>query len=263
MGFTSNQEAVHNPAKYFLRWKGGAEKIRENGVEKIEGGKLIYWDTEKQEEVEVSLPIVFCPLEITYGYSGFLPDKGRLWSNEILDFKNQVITVNLTGDDTEKICEGTYEQIKDKAFANGAKLQTYVYAYCKQLGGIVRFNLGGSARSAWKDFVKKVKISSVYEHPISLEVDEPKESQLGPYIPPKYTLGKTYDNETIAKLSEQDKIVLDYLKYVANRKSYSDETNNIYPDDIPEEGSQEIPETIKATMGGGEEAEIDLTDVPF
>ena len=32
MGFTSNQEAVHNPAKLYLRWKGGAEKVRENGA---------------------------------------------------------------------------------------------------------------------------------------------------------------------------------------------------------------------------------------
>lgn len=258
MGFTSNQEAVHNPAKLYLRWKGGAEKVRENGEEKIEGGKLLYWDKEKQEEVEVPLPLVFCPLEITYGYAGFIPDKGRIWSNEILDFKTQNIRVNITGDDTDTICEGVYDEIKDKAYASGARLQTYVYAYCKQLGGIVRLNLGGSARSAWKEFTKKVKLSSVYEHPISIQADEPQESQLGPYVPPKYELGQAYADDVIKKLTDEDKVVIDYLKYLSERNSqYSVEPNNVFP----EEPSQEIPESVQETMGGGEE--IDLSDVPF
>lgn len=258
MGFTSNQEAVHNPAKLYLRWKGGAEKVRENGEEKIEGGKLLYWDKEKQEEVEVPLPLVFCPLEITYGYAGFIPDKGRIWSNEILDFKTQNIRVNITGDDTDTICEGVYDVIKDKAYASGARLQTYVYAYCKQLGGIVRLNLGGSARSAWKEFTKKVKLSSVYEHPISIQADEPQESKLGPYVPPKYELGQAYADDVIKKLTEEDKVVIDYLKYLSDRNSqYSVEPNNVFP----EEPSQEIPESVQETMGGGEE--IDLSDVPF
>ena len=258
MGFTSNQEAVHNPATMYLRWKGGAEKVRENGEDKIEGGKLLYWDKEKQEEVEVPLPLVFCPLEITYGYAGFIKSKGRIWSNEILDFKTQNIKVNITGEDTEVICEGTYEQIKDKAYASGARLQTYVYAYCKQLGGIVRLNLGGSARSAWKEFTKKVKLSSVYEAPVSMNVDEPKESQLGPYVPPKYELGAKYSDDVIKKLTDQDKIIIEYLKYLSDRNAqYATEPNNVFPEDV----SQEIPESVQETMGGGEE--IDLSDVPF
>lgn len=258
MGFTSNQEAIHNPAKYYLRWKGGAEKVREDGKEKIEGGKMIYYDKEKEAEVEVPLPLVFCPLEITYGYAGFIPDKGRIWSNEILDFKTQNISVRITGEDTSTICEGTYEEIKDKAFANGAKLHTYIYAHCKALGGIVRIDLGGSARTAWKEFVKKVKLSSVYEHPVSIDKDEPKESQLGPYIPPKYALGTAYNNDTVDKLKEQDNIVLEYLKSVADRNAqYANEPNNVFPEDV----SQEIPESVQETMGGGEE--IDLSDVPF
>lgn len=257
MGFTSNQEAVHNPATLYLRWKGGAEKVRENGEEKIEGGKLVYWDKEKQEEVEVPLPLVFCPLEITYGYSGFIPDKGRIWSNEILDFKTQNIKVNITGEDTSVICEGNYEAIKDKAFASGAKLQTYVYAYCKQLGGIVRLNLGGSARTAWKEFTKKVKLSSVYESPVSINVDEPQESQLGPYIPPKYELGAKYEKDIIDKLTEQDKIIIAYLKYLqARNEEYVAEPNDYFPEDV----SQEVPEAVQKTMGDAEP--IDL-DIPF
>lgn len=258
MGFTSNQEAVHNPATLYLRWKGGAEKIRENGEDKIEGGKLLYWDKEKQEEVEVSLPLVFCPLEITYGYAGFLPKQGRIWSNEILDFKTQNIRVNITGEDTSVMCEGVYDQIKDKAYAGGARLQTYVYAYCKQLGGIIRLNLGGSARSAWKEFAKKVKISSVYEHPVSIAVGEPQESQMGPFVPPKYELGEKYGDDVIKKLTEQDKIVIDYLKYLQERnEQYSAEPNSVFPEDV----SQEIPESVQETMGGGEA--IDLSEVPF
>lgn len=258
MGFTSNQEAVHNPAKLYLRWKGGAEKVRENGEDKIEGGKLLYWDKEKQEEVEVPLPLVICPLEITYGYGGFLPKKGRIWSNEILDFKTQNITVHITGEDDEVMCSGVYDEIKDKAFAGGAKLQTYVYAYCKQLGGIIRINLSGSARSAWKEFTKKVKLSAVYEHPISINVDEPQESQMGPYVPPKYELGAEYQPDVIKKLTEEDKVVIDYLKYVADRNAqYQSEPNNVFPEDA----SQEIPEAVQETMGGAEE--IDLSEVPF
>ena len=258
MGFTSNQDAVHNPAKLYLRWKGGAEKIRENGEEKIEGGKLLYWDKEKQEEVIVPMPLVFCPLEITYSYSGFLPDKGRIWSNEILDFKSQVINVRITGEDTDTICSGTYEEIKDKAYASGARLQTNVYAYCKQLGGIVRFNLGGSARSAWKEFTKKVKLSSIYEAPIQIEVDEPKESKLGPYVPPKFTLGTKYADDVVKALREQDAICIDYLKFLSERNSqYDQETNNIYPEDV----SQEVPEQVEEAMGGGEQ--IDLSEIPF
>lgn len=258
MGFTSNQDAVHNPATLYLRWKGGAEKIRENGEEKIEGGKLLYWDKEKQEEVDVPTPLVFCPLEITYGYTGFIPDKGRIWSNEILDFKSQNITVHITGEDDNIVCSGVYDEIKDKAYANGARLQTYVYAYCKQLGGIIRLNLGGSARTAWKEFTKKVKLSAVYESPISISVDEPKESKLGPYVPPKYELGAKYSDDVVAKLREQDAIVIDYLKYLQSRnEQYASEPNNEFPEDV----SQEIPEAVQETMGGGDE--IDLSEIPF
>lgn len=258
MGFTSNQEAVHNPATLYLRWKGGAEKVRENGEDKIEGGKLLYWDKEKQEEVEVPLPLVICPLEITYGYAGFIKKKGRIWSNEILDFKTQNITVHITGENDEVICSGVYDEIKDKAYAGGAKMQTLVYAYCKQLGGIIRINLGGSARSAWKEFTKKVKLSSVYERPVSINIGEPQESQMGPFVPPKYELGEPYSDEVIKKLTEQDKIVIDYLKYLSERNAqFASEPNNVFPEDV----SQEIPEQVQETMGGGEE--IDLSEVPF
>ena len=256
MGFTSNLEQVHNPATRYLRWKGGAEKVREDGVEKVEGGKLVYWDKENQEEIEVALPLVFCPLEITYGYTGFIPDKGRIWSNEILDFNSQRITVNITGEDTEVICSGNYETIKDKAYASGARLQTYVYAYCKQLGGIVRLNLGGSARSAWKEFSKKVKLQNIFSCPVSMSADEPKESKLGPFVPPKYELGQKYSDEVVNKLREQDAVVINYLKYLSERTP-AEEVNNVFPED----GSQEIPEQIQETMGGGEE--ISLDEVPF
>lgn len=255
MGFTDNLNAVHNPATLYLRWKGGAEKIRENGEEKIEGGKLIYWDKETETEKEVSLPLVVCPLEITYSYNGFVPDKGRFWSNEILDFGSTIITVHRTGEDDEVIASGTYEQIKDKAYAAGARLQTNVYCYCKGLGGIIRLNLGGSAKSAWKEFVKKSGRSRIYECPVQIEVGEVQESKLGPFVPPKYTLGQNYEKNVVAALTEQDKVVIEYLKYISERAPQ--EPSDVVSTDIPENISQEIPGAEDMTD------QIDLSEVPF
>ena len=89
-----------------------------------------------------------------------------------------------------------------------------------------------------------------------MSADEPKESKLGPFVPPKYELGQNYSDEVINKLREQDAIVINYLKYLSERTP-AEEVNNVFPED----GSQEIPEQIQETMGGGEE--ISLDEVPF
>lgn len=256
MGFTDNLNTVHNPATLYLRWKGKAEKVREDGVEKVEGGKLVYYDSEAEEEKEVELPLVVCPLEVTYSYNGYVPNKGRFWSNEILDFGTSIITVHRTGENDEVIAQGVYNDIKDKAFSAGAKLQTNIYCYCKQLGGIIRLNLSGSAKSAWKEFTKNVGRNKVYECPVQISIGEVKESELGQFIPPKYTLGAAYTDDVIKKLSEQDAIIIEYLRYLAE-KTPQGEPSDVVP--------QDIPENVDQTFPGAEDAsdEIDLTSIPF
>ena len=264
MGFSDVQDMVKNPAKVFFKWSAGCEKVKNaKGEVEFEGGKLYYYDKDKDEKVEVALPLTLMPLRRSYNYIGFQKDKGRFWSNEFVDFGKANIMVHLTGEIDEVIASGKYNDIKDKVYTQGARLQNNIYCYSEDVKGIVRLNLTGSAKTEWKKFLKGSP-SAIFRAPVIIDkADEPQETPIATFVPPKFALGKEYTPEQIALLREQDKIVGEYLDFVQSRnEKYSREDD--LPSDSEVDGfvAQEHP-PVESQEVSYEEEQISIDDIPF
>src|SRR5688572_28480716 len=74
-----------NPAKRFFKWSGSK-------------GKLVYYDKEKQEEVEVKLPFSFLPIDELSTITGYNKrEKSGYWSNEVRNTRKEEVTVRTKG----------------------------------------------------------------------------------------------------------------------------------------------------------------------
>lgn len=213
MGFSSFHNSSPNPAQRYYRWSGGEKKITlESGetVKKLKG-ELVYWDGEAMQSQP--LPFTFCVLEQTSSVTGFAPrsagDGVRYYSNEITSFDEPIRVTRRDNNGSEVIAEGIYQSVK-KSLPEGCKFQTNLYIYNPEAERIERINLKGSALSAFINFGQKNK--GIYEHVVTLDAGEEKTNGTVDYIEPKFTLGEKYTDSDMKVLSEQDQIVVDYLK---------------------------------------------------
>lgn len=129
-----------NPAKRFFSWKGST-------------GKLVYWDKEKEAEVEVKLPFSFFVLDQLATVTGFCePDGSSYWSNEVRSVAKEELTVR-TSNGTKAI--GLYKDLADVR-SKGAKYAKSIYiAYMDTQNGeltIGNIKASGAALTAWIEF---------------------------------------------------------------------------------------------------------------
>lgn len=212
MGFSSFHNSSPNPAQRYYRWSGGEKKVTldDGSTVKKLNAQLVYWDGEVMQSQE--LPFVFCALEQTSSVTGFAPKANgdiRYYSNEITSFDEPIKVTRRDSNGSEVIVEGIYQNVK-KNLPEGCKFQTNLYIYNPAEQRIERINLKGSALSEWITFGQKNK--GIYEHTITMEAGEQKTTGTNDYIVPKYTLGDKYTDEDMRVLSEQDAIVVEYLK---------------------------------------------------
>ena len=147
---------------------------------------------------------------------------------------------------------------------NGAKFQTNLYVYNPDTQRIERFNMHGSCLSAWIEFSKAQK-GKIYEHAVSISQGEKKNVGSVEFVAPKFALDQKYGDEEIKLLSDQDKIVIDYLKTRResnlNRGEFDSGSGGGASDQTPAqydgEGSQE------QTAQNQEDQEISFDDIPF
>lgn len=259
MGFSSYHNSSPNPAQRYYRWSGGEKKVEINGetVKKLKG-ELVYWDGEAMQSQP--LPFTFCVLEQTSSVTGFAPrsagDGVRYYSNEITSFDEPIKVTRRDNSGSEVIAEGLYQNIK-KSLPDGCKFQTNLYIYNPETQRIERINLKGSALSAYINFGQKNK--GIYEHVVTLDVGEQKTTGSVDYIEPKFILGEKYTEDDMKTLSEQDRIVVEYLKgkREANLKGAGDiDTGGEMA--IDQTPAQYDGEQSQDTEGG-----ISLGDVPF
>lgn len=152
MSRSTNDSALSNPAKLFIEWDS------ENGCFKT-------YDKNKKANIKIPLPVKFYALDELATIKGF-SDKtqGGIWSNEVKNTGNQVLSVRSKGKDGKMItiAEGKYTDIKDTIAANGGKYTRSLYAAMlndKDEYEIVNFQLKGAAFSGWLDFVNENKHS--------------------------------------------------------------------------------------------------------
>ncbi len=146
MSRSTNDNNLSNPAKMFIDWDS------ENGCFKT-------YDKNKKVNVSIKLPVRFYVLDELSTVKGF-SDKyqGGIWSNEVKNIGNQLLSVKTKGKDGKMttIAEGKYSEIKEKIVANGGKYTRSLYVAMLNENDeyeIVNFQLKGAAFSGWLDFV--------------------------------------------------------------------------------------------------------------
>lgn len=256
MGFNSFHNSTQNPAQNYYRWSGGMKDVElpDGSTAKKPKGELQYWDGENNQKVE--LPFQFCALEQTRSITGFSPTPGqnvRYFSNECVEYDDEMIVFRRDDGGTTEVLRGQYNQIKEK-LPQGARLQINLYIYNAKSGQIERINLNGSSLAAFIDFSKKNK--GIYEHSIIMEEGDVKKNGTVEYVPPKFKLGPAYTDDEMKVLSEKDQEVVAYMKDKQSRNANNGGEGNIDQTPAQYQG-EENQET------GEQEETIDLSEVPF
>lgn len=103
---------------------------------------FVYWDWEK--EVEIKLPIKFLVILQTAKLTWFIDWEWAIWSNEIIDYKNEIITCRCWD---RILAKWTYQNIKDVAKSAWAKFTIVVYALLNDK--FAKLELWGAARTEY------------------------------------------------------------------------------------------------------------------
>lgn len=212
MSRTSQNERPVSPCERYFEWNG------EKGIFK-------YYDKESKKNVEVSLPFSFLVLDdkmsTIKGWSD--EDQSGIWSNEIKDLKNGIITVR-----TKKgvRATGTYADIKGKV--NGADYVKSLYiAFINSEKKMTIGNLAlkGASLNAWIEFASATK--DLYNGIV--KVDSSIEGKKGKviYQMPDFKMSPiTEKAEALA--NELDRTLQDYFKvYFTSTQSTEDLTEEM------------------------------------
>jgi len=135
----SNPTVSANPASKFIHFKGDV-------------GKWFYWDKQKEENIEVPLPISFIILDELSTIKGWSEvHKSNIYSNEIHHLNETLIVRTFKGG---AMIKGWYAEIKNDIKAIGGKYVKSIYAMVYDENGdtdLVNFQLSGAAFSAYLD----------------------------------------------------------------------------------------------------------------
>lgn len=264
-----------NPAERFIQWKGGAKEIQAaNGKTSYEGGKLVWYDKEAEQENEIALPFSFIVLDELSTITGFSEkDQSGFWSNEVRNLASDVLTVKSKGG---TVAVGVYGAISDAIKSKGAKYAKSVYIAFKNDEGelaIGNLKIAGAALTAWIEFQKKFDV----EQCAVFVTDKPKLGKKGSnhYFMPVFEGQKLADSTkvTAVKLDEE---LQNYLNSYFNRKPDLDDTpvdqdDAVEIEDLPDKEEEANEQTVNGEAPaeptqkppkGGDDS-INLADVPF
>ena len=131
MSIADRFRSAPNPAQKFIKFKNG---------------KFQYWDKEKEQNIEVPLPVQFDVVDELATVTGWHDSsQSGVYSNEVHNTGVEQLNVrSFKGGD---IARGFYGEIKDTAKAAGGRYTKSVYALLD--GELVNFHFTGAALSAW------------------------------------------------------------------------------------------------------------------
>jgi hypothetical protein len=186
---------IENPCTKFIDFKG-------------DKGRFFFYDKEKEEQIEIPLPIYFTVLDELSTISGYNKKNDcGIYSNEVHSTGTEVLRVK-TFKGGESVI-GLYKDIKDSIKAMGGKYTKSVYALLinfDKTTELVNFKFRGAAFSAWlekkinslnsvigiTDFTEEKNGNTIYQVPVF------KAFKLSP--------------ELDARAITADEILQDYLK---------------------------------------------------
>lgn len=242
MSRTTQKEILENPCKKFLKWVTVKETILVDGdeVEKIKGGTWQYWDKDKEEKVNIKLPLTFSILNNDLvAFKGYdEKNKRGVWSNEVKD-KNQVVTLKAKDEKLLTFKLSEYKINKDTITGFGAKYTKSVYIAVEVNGEFEIWNLqlsGSSLTGAvdmenpnaderedgWFGFTK-VNKTKLYTNFIDVEGFKLKKKGTSKFTIPVYSLGTEISTEISDKVNTLDVQLNEYLSYYFDKPEISEE----------------------------------------
>jgi len=252
MSRTTQNEILESPCKKYLKWSTIKETIKIDGdeVEKIKGGTWQYYDKEKEEKVNVKLPLVFSILnQDLVSFKGYdEKNKRGIWSNEVRD-KDHVVNIRAKDEKLLTFKLSEYKLSKDKIQGLGGKYTKSVYIAVDVEGTFEIWNLqlsGSSLTGAidmdnpdpseredgWFGFTK-VNKSKLYSNFIEVSTFKMKKKGSSKFTIPVYSLGEEIDAATSDQLNELDKQLTEYLDYYFDK-----------PEAVKEEKKEEADDSL-------------------
>lgn len=204
-----DNQALTNPAKFFIQWKSKEEAF-------------IYYNKEKKEDVKMPKPFVFIPLSMAYTLKGYNQKKQKSYiSNEIENIESDIISIKSYDISKKATTEwtGTFKDIKD-IMDDNIKYTISLYAAIKTKKGemtLVNLQLNGAALFHWFEFAKK---NDIWSNAILVEKDTDEKNGAVKYKAPIYEISNLSKEDDIEAGKLQTEIE-GYLKeyYAKNRAS--------------------------------------------
>lgn len=236
MSRTNQLEIKERPCKKFLKWKTLKTEIEVDGdkIEKISGGAFVYWDKEKEINVEIKPPIKFAILnQDLVNISGYSEvKKCSIWSNECRD-KDHVLTVKDKDGKVLSFKLSEYKLNKDAIKGLGGHYTKSIYAATKTDGKweIINFQMKGSQltgaidmenpdpndkEDGWFGFTK-VNKGKLYTNFIEVNGYKAKKRGSSKFLIPTFEIGNEIDETSGEELNALDKELNEFLEYYFDR----------------------------------------------
>lgn len=219
-----------NPAIRFFSWSGGK-------------GKVVYWDKENKEEVEVKLPFVFLPLDQLATIKGYSKrDQSGYWANEVRNVTKEAFTVK-TSKGTQQ--EGLYKELADVR-AKGAKYTKSIYLIFKHEGeyAIGNFNASGSALTSWIELNNNYKVENG-KVAITGKTHVPAANGISEYYIPTFEYKSCTPEENEIAIIKDRELQIYLNQYLATPKYEPEQTGDVVIEDLDEVGKA-TPEQVAA-----------------
>jgi hypothetical protein len=102
MSFSKPREVNRNPAKKFLKWKGGDDQ-----------GHFVYWDKDKQKELKLDLGEFIVLDNDLFSITGYdEPNRASIISNEVRTIDDTLIVKSWKDKKSSVVLQGPYSQLK-------------------------------------------------------------------------------------------------------------------------------------------------------
>ena len=157
-----------NPAQMFLEWKSEKQCFS-------------YWDKEKQQNVDVKLPLTFLTLMERHTVKGWHDaSESAIYANEVEYISTETLNVRSFKGGT--IAEGLYKDIKSEVLSAGGHYTNSIYVMLKD-GTIANIQLKGSGVQSWQEFVQKTRSRLPDEWVTVTGADERKKGRVKYSVP--------------------------------------------------------------------------------
>lgn len=209
------QQKSSNPATKFLSWKSNDKSFE-------------YFDKEKAEKVNVSLPFKFLFLEHYHTIKGWHnASESGVYSNEVYSIGSEELSVKAFKGG--EIANGLYKDTKSAIIGAGGKYHRSVYVMLED-GSISNLSFKGSAVSSYSDFYGDNNHLLDNQWILVEDSTEGKKGSIT-YSTPNFTLGAVISKADNTKANEAAKTLQNYINTYNSREL--EVVAEIVSDDVP------------------------------